>query len=160
MYFCFNTVYLNTLLYCLCSNNAKIWACCCCKAWIAWLCWACICWFCRMSWLCCPSRVFLSLFYYFKSSDLNWRFCSSFSRRERITLLNLLLCSYPQCHLHLAPYVFMSLQIFALLFITYFLCFLFFCFDIRLSFLSICFSSTFTFFKSLHKVFKKLLIFR
>ena len=24
----------NTLLYCLCRSKAKIWACCCCKAWI------------------------------------------------------------------------------------------------------------------------------
>ena len=33
-----STFHLNTLLYRLCRNKAKIWACCCCKAWIAWLC--------------------------------------------------------------------------------------------------------------------------
>ena len=36
-----NTVHLKQqLLYCLCSNKAKIWPCYCCKAWIAWLCWS------------------------------------------------------------------------------------------------------------------------
>ena len=29
-----------TLLYCLCKSKAKIWSCCCCKAWIAWFCGA------------------------------------------------------------------------------------------------------------------------
>ena len=70
----------NTLLYCLC-NKTKIWACCYGKAWIAWLCWAWVFWFCIMSWLCCHSRAFLSLFCSCKSSDLNSRSCSSFSRR-------------------------------------------------------------------------------
>ena len=61
----------NTLLYCLCKSKAKIWACCCCKAWIAWFCWVCIYWHCIMSWLWCHSRVFFSFFYSCKSSDLN-----------------------------------------------------------------------------------------
>ena len=89
----------NTLLYCLCNNKAKIWACCCCKAWIAWLCWAWICWFCIMSWLCCHSRASLSLFCSCKSSNLNSRSCSSFSRWKPTTsYLNFQLCCYPQCH--------------------------------------------------------------
>ena len=108
----------NTLLYCLCNNKTKIWACYCCKAWIAWLWWAWICWFCIMSWLCCHSRASLSLFCSCKSSDLNSRSCSSFSRRKPITSqIKIQLCFYPQCHFYLAPYVFMSLQIFPLLFL-------------------------------------------
>ena len=71
-----------------------------------------------MSWLCCHSRASLTLFCSSKASDLNSRSCSSFSRRKPITSqLKIQLCFYPQCHFHLAPYVFMSLQIFPLLFL-------------------------------------------
>ena len=45
-------------------------------------------------------------------------------------------------------------------FLSLFLSFLFFVFDIRLSFLSICFGYKFNFFKYLCNVFNKLLIFR
>ena len=108
--------YWNTLLYCFYNNKAKIWACCCCKAWIAWLCWAWICWFCIMSWLCCHSRASLSLFCSCKSSDLNSRSCSSFSRRKPTTsYLNLQPVSLSSC-----SYVFMSLQFFPLLFFLIF----------------------------------------
>ena len=75
----------NTLLYPLCNNKAKIWACCCCKAWIAWLCWAWICLFCIMSWLCCHSRASLSMFCSCQSFDLNSQSCSSFPRRKPTT---------------------------------------------------------------------------
>ena len=75
----------NTLIYCLCNNKAKIWACCCCKAWIPWLCWDWICWFCIMICLCCHFRASLSLFCSCKSSDLSLRSCSSFSRRKPTT---------------------------------------------------------------------------
>ena len=63
-----------------------------------------------------------------------------------------------QCHFHLALYVFFSLQIFNGFFLISWA--FFFVVDTRLSFLSIYFRSTFTLFKSLCKVFKKLLIFR
>ena len=113
----------NTLLYCLCNNKAKIWACCCCKAWIAWLCWAWICWFCIMSWLCCHSRASLSLFCSCKSSDLNSRSCSSFFRRKPTTsYVNLQLCFYSQCHLSL------TFSCFSKSFHCFFFLFLEFCF--------------------------------
>ena len=99
-----------------------------------------------MSRLCCLFRAYLSLFSSCKPSDRNSRSCSS-------------LCFYSQCHFHPALYVFLSLQIFLLLF-SQFLSFLFFVFDIRLSFLIICFGATFTYFKSLYFDFKKLRIFR
>ena len=35
----------NKLLYCLCSDKEKIWACCCSKTWISWRFWASICCF-------------------------------------------------------------------------------------------------------------------
>ena len=92
-----------------------------------------------MSWLCWLSRTFLSLFSPCKSSDLNSRSCSSLSRRKLST--SMLLFFYHQCHFHLAHYVFLSLQIFPLLF-SHFLSFLFFVFDIKQSFLSICFCSS------------------
>ena len=70
-----------------------------------------------MRWLCCLCRVSLSLSRSCKSSDLNSLSCSSFSRRKpTISWLNSLLCFYHQCHIHLAPSIFMSLQIFPLLF--------------------------------------------
>ena len=62
-------------------------------------------------------RTSLSLFSSCKS-DLNSRSCS-------ITFC----CFYSQCHFHLATHVFLSLQIFPLLF-SHFLSFLFFVFDI------------------------------
>ena len=53
------------------SKKAKIWACCCCQAWIDWLYEVCI--FCKLA------------FFSSKSSDLNLRPCSSFSRiKQRI----------------------------------------------------------------------------
>ena len=83
----------NKLCYCLRSNKGKIWAYYCIKAWIVWLCWACICLFFVMSGLCCFSRASLSFFFPWKSSDLNSRPCSSFSRRKPTASdLHLLLC--------------------------------------------------------------------
>ena len=106
-----------------------------------------------MSWLCCLSRFSLWLFSSCKSSDLNSRSCSSFSGRKPTTSeLHLLHCIYSKCHFHLS-------RSFPLLF-SHFLSSLFFVFNIRLSFLIICFGSTFTFLKSLYKVFEKLVIFR
>ena len=53
-----------------------------------------------------------------------------FSKKTNHTFkLHLLLCFYPQCHFHLAAHVFMSLQIFPLVF-SNFLSFLFFVLDI------------------------------
>ena len=82
----------NKLLYCLCSNKAKIWSCCFTKAWMSWLCWVCIYWFCIQNWLCYLSRTSLSFFSSCKSSYLNLWSCSSFSRKNPVTFeLDLLL---------------------------------------------------------------------
>ena len=110
----------NTLLYCLCNNKAKIWACCCCKAWIAWLCWAWICWFCIMSWLCCHSRASLSLFCSCKSSDLSLRSLFKFFSKKTNHFLTKpsTLISSP-VSLSLASYVFISLEIFPFIFFLF-----------------------------------------
>ena len=109
-----------------------------------------------MSRLCYIFRASLVLFSSCKSSDLNSRPCSSFSRTKRIktnhiwttpSSMFLLPVSLSSCTSR-----FLSFQIFSLLF-SCFLSFLFFVFDIS-------FGSTLTFFKSLCNVFKKLLIFR
>ena len=146
----------NKVLYCFCSNKAKIWACCRSEGWTTWLCWVCICWFCIMSWLCCLSRASLSLFSSCQFTNLNSRSCSSLSWRKPNTFeLHHLLCCYPQCHSHLAHYVFLSLQIFPLIF--FFISWVsFFSFLLWRSFLIICFGSTLTFFRSLYNVIKKL----
>ena len=117
----------NTLLYCLCNNKAKIWACCCCKAWIAWLCWAWICWFCVMSCLCCHFRAFLPLFYSCKSSDLNSLSYSSFFSKKtnhfltKPSTLFLSPVSLSSCLLRFHVSLNLSIDFF-----SYFLSFLFF----------------------------------
>ena len=116
-----------------------------------------------MSWLCCLFRASISLFFSCKSSDLNSWPCASFSRIKRIKSNHL--WTSPST-MFLSPVTlssctsrFLSLQFFPLLF-SHFLSFIFFRFCYTLSFLSICFGSMFTFFKSLCNVFKKLLILR
>ena len=152
----------NKLLYCLCISKARIWAWCCYKAWIAWLCWACIFWFCIMSWLgmlsfsSFPFIVFFLQVFWSKFAIL-FKFFSKKTNHFWATPSTLFLSLVPlsSCSLH----VFVSLQIFLLLFFS-FIEFLFFVLYIRLSFLSICFGSAFIFVKSPCKVFKKLLISR
>ena len=59
-----------------------------------------------------PSFPFIVLFL-----QVFWSKFASFSRRKPTTSqLNLQFCFYPQCHFQLASYVFMSLQIFPLIF--------------------------------------------
>ena len=111
----------NKLLYCLWSNKAKIWACCCSKAWITWLYWACISWFCILSWLCCLSRSSLSFFFlqvFWSKFAILFKFFSKKTNHFWITLSTLLF--YHQCHFHLASYVFLSQQISPFLFFSFF----------------------------------------
>ena len=129
----------NTLLCCLCSNKAKTWVYPCCKAWIAWLCWVCICRFCIMSWLYHLSRVSLSLFSSCKPSDLNSRSCSSFLEENQPRLSKPPTLFLPPVSLSSCPLRFHVSQNCSIAFFSYFLSFLFFVVNVRLSLLSICF---------------------
>ena len=128
------------------------------QGWIAWLCWACIFWFCIISWLgmlsflSFPFIVFFLQVFWSKFAIL-FKFFSKKTNHFWATPSTLFLSLVPlsPCSLH----VFVSLQIFLLLFFS-FIEFLFFVLYIRLSFLSICFGSAFIFVKSPCKVFKKL----
>ena len=110
-----------------------MWACCCCKARFAWPCWAWICWF-WMSY-CCLSRAFLSFFCSCESSDLNSQSYSSFSQKNPnhfstkppILFLSPVLLSSCLLRSHVSPNP-------SIIFFSYVLSFLFFVFDVRLSF--------------------------
>ena len=147
----------NKLLYCICSDKEKIWACCCSKSWISWSFWASICYFIYVlvvSWAGFavfsdrPFIIFFLLVFWSKITIL-FKFFSKKTNHLWTTLSTLFFLS--SVLLSSCPSILLSLQIVLLHLFPF----------VELSsnshFLSIYYRSTFTFFKSL---FKKLLIFR
>ena len=109
---------------------------CCCKAWTAWLCWACICWFLynELVMLSFPSFPFIVFFLqvFWSKFAILLRFFSKktnhfLTKPSTLFLFPVSLSSYPFIRFHVSPNL-------SIAFFPYFLSFLFFVFDIRLSF--------------------------